>query len=153
MVDVLLIFCFILIASLLIIGSITIIYYSQLQACNNNPLPYCYTDWKCLDPNDPTKEINMAQRTMYNKQGVLYRCGLLTAETVDNFTYINNDGVEETVVPSKEINIWSQLCDPKNISECPNYKIGDVYWPACNGSPASNYYVDPKVYRKFKNVR
>jgi len=136
--------------------------YTQYRynKCTVNPAPYCYTDWKCINPDNKKYSINMSEKSLFGQSGVIHRCFPLTDEQVKVFKYIDFEGKQQVRYPGKEVNIWSLSCKDATVDGClrpygcspdmcPLYKKGDIYWPACNGSPSSNYYMDPSVYNSL----
>lgn len=158
----------ILIIVIIVLASGALIYQIQYNNCKSTVTPYCYTDWMCRDPKNPDVDINMSEKILFGEAGVVNKCLPLTSETLYKFTYVNEGGITVTTNPSQETNIWAncigsnyilppydqytppeQEITPDNIKEatanCPTYKAGDIYWPACN-NPMSRYYVSPDVY-------
>lgn len=157
---------------LVAIGSLAIITAHQCNVCNSSPIPYCYKDWKCLDPNDTTKEIEMSQNTLYGDSGVIKGCGLLTDETLKEFKYTTYDGKEIIAHPITEANLWDTRsgacikeitdncpnkydisypeCISKHSDKCPRYEKGGIYWGSCNGNETSQYYTKPEIYNALQ---
>ena len=155
---------------LVIIGSLAIIKQNEYNLCLRNPVPYCYNDWKCLDPTDLNKEIDMSQNTLYDKSGLIHKCSPLSQENTDTFEYIDEFGVNQTKHPSTERNIWdlNPECQSNIINNCPDrndpnydncvakhsdkcefYGVGNIYWPACSGNKTSQYYTKPSIYNSL----
>lgn len=149
MISIYFIFSCILIIVIVILGSYAIVIQNNLNSCITNPAPYCYTDWKCLDPMNKNNEINMSDKTLFGKSGIIHTCQPLTVEQVKEFRYTDLNGIEQIRYPGTEINIWSLSCRKTTPDGCPFYKVGDIYWPACNGSPSSKYYTNPEYYNKL----
>jgi len=144
----LLVLCCIVIIILIVLGTQSIVKQNQLEVCESWPSSWCFNDWKCLDPKNSNNAIPMSQLTLFGLSGTNLRCSNLNETTVKEFTY--SDGTTTFVkYPEYEVNIWSLGCDPQILGNCPYYTVGDVYWPACSGSPSSKYYTDPKVYEKL----
>ena len=152
-------------------------YYSHYRylnlSCQGYPTTWCFNDWKCKNPNDLTGStvINMSEYALLGITGTSWRCTNLTEDTVKKFVYAETSICTDaqsnpipgcvpgtylyTKFPEYEVNIWAlndqgQPCNQTTTTnQCPFYEIGDVYWPACNGTPNSTpYYVSPNVYLK-----
>ena len=147
-----------LVALIILITLITfaVFYFEQQQSCiGKAPLNYqCYDDYLCLGENNTEITISKDVFTRMNN------CKTLTDVTSESITYTDELGQDQTKTPKFETDIFAVVGDEKNRhqcyygnpgvdNDCPTYTIGSVYWPACNGQPDSNYYIDPQVAQKL----
>ena len=52
--------CCVLILLIVFFISVAAATQIQLDKCTDTPAPFCYTDWKCIDPANPDLEMNVS---------------------------------------------------------------------------------------------
>ena len=125
----------------LIFVILAVFFFIRNRKCRNTQAPWGYMDWKCFNANGV--ETNMSDLVGAGKYGSAVQCtpitdgsinvnGIQTPNTFTKFEYMNKSGEIIVGNPSQEKNLSDPDCDSTGES-CPNYEVGDVYWPACHG--------------------